>query len=103
MSKTGFRAISVLAIAAIFSILIDVVYGIILPRLSPATSRGAHLVPVLGVGVLIASLIGGWVGYHDPTAGTLRSKMRIGRIFAVIVASLTLLLSLYLILNTYGS
>src|SRR6266498_5008251 len=102
MRMTVFRIISVLAVAVIFSILIGVVFAFVQPHFFPGP-YGPYLAPVLGLGVLMAALIGGYVGYRDPAADAVRGKVRIDLRFAVVVGALTLYLSMLFILNTRGS
>jgi hypothetical protein len=98
------KVILLLVVAAIFGTLTSVVYGFVLPRFFPGPSLGAYLPLVLIVGVVIASLVGGYVGYRGPMAErTMDGRLGIGFRFAAITAVLTLFLSLFLILNTRGS
>ena len=98
MSSIALRIVSVLAVSAILGILIGGVCTFFpLPRL------GDVLPVVLGVGVLLASLIGGYIGYRAPAAETKPAKVRIDSRYATLAAVLTLILSLFVILNTHGS
>jgi hypothetical protein len=100
---TVYKIASVLAVAAIFSVLTAIAYGVVLPRLFPGTELGTHLWIALGVGVSMASLIGGYVCYRDPAADSPRGKIIcVNSRCAVMVAALTLCLSMLVILNTYG-
>lgn len=97
---TARKFILLLAVAAIFSTLT----GLVVPRFFPGTSFGPYSELDLSVGDVMASLVGGYVGYRGPMAGrTTHSKLGIGFRSAVITAALTLFLSLFLILNTHGS
>ncbi len=97
---TAKKLILLLAIAAIFGTLTAVVYGFVLPRFFPGPTLGAYLPLALSVGVAMASLVGGYVGYRGSMAG---SRLGIGFRFGTIAAAITLVLSLFLILNTRGS
>ena len=98
-----FPVLVVLVVAAIFGTLIDVVCAFALPHYLPNPALGTYRLLVLAIGVLMASLVGGYVGYHDPRIEALSVKVRISFPFAVWTAFLTLLLSIFLIVNTIGS
>jgi hypothetical protein len=91
--------ISVLILVVIFGSLIGVVYAFVLPAFSPG--YGTKWIGILGV--LIATLIGGYIGYHVPTANRLSVKVILCVCYAAVVAILVSFLSLYIILNTRGS
>lgn len=91
--------ISVLFVAALFGIMIGIVYAFVLPALFP----GFRTSWILNLGVLVATLIGGYIGYHVPTANTPLVKIILGFLYAAVTAILVYFLSLFIILNTRGS
>ena len=99
MSVTTASVISFLKVVAIFTVLIGGAYGIVIPMLIPDYKTYSILI----VGIAIAALIGGYIGYQVPTADALLIKISFGFCYAIAVAILVLLLSLFIILNVRGS
>ena len=91
--------VSVLVVAAVFGSLIGVAYAFVLP----AFFRGYATEWIGRLGVLIATLVGGYIGYHVPTANKLPVKIILGLCDAGVTAILVCFLSLFIILNTRGS
>jgi hypothetical protein len=91
--------VSALAVVAIFGVLIGVVYAFFIPAFFPGYRTGW----ILNLGALAATLIGGYIGYHVPTASTLPVKITLGLCYAAVVAILVYFLSLFIILNIRGS
>ena len=91
--------VSALVVAAIFSILIGVVYVFFLPAFFPGYKAGW----ILHLGVLLAILIGGYIGFHVSTARAFPVRMILGFCYAAVMAILVYFLSLFFILNVRGS
>ena len=91
--------ISLLSVAAIFGIVIGIVYAFVIPALFP----GFRTSWILDLGDLVATLIGGYIGYHVPSANTPLAKIILGFSYAAVTAILVYFLSLFIILNARGS
>jgi hypothetical protein len=91
--------ISVLIVAIIFGVLTGVVYTLVTPAFFTVYDSGW----VLDLGVLVATLIGGYIGYHVPTATKFLVRILLGICYASVMAILVLFLSLSIIVNTRGS
>lgn len=91
--------ISGLVVAGIFGVLIGVVYAYFLPVFFPGYRTGW----ILNLGVLVATLIGGIIGFREPSKSTLVSRIILGICYAAVVAILVYFVSLFIILNVRGS
>ena len=101
MKKVAFGALWALIVAVIFGVSIGAFYVFVLPRFFPAPGWGTYS-PLI-VGIMIATLIGGFIGYRVPPTDKLRVKFSLGLCYATLVASLVSYLSLFIIVNTRGS
>ena len=101
MKKVAFGALWALIDAAIFGVSIGTVYAFVLPRFFPGSGWGTYS-PLIA-GIIIATLIGGYIGYRVPATDKLRVKISLGLCYAAVVASLVSYLSLFIIVNTRGS
>jgi hypothetical protein len=90
--------IAVLFVAALFGVTIGVVYAFVIPALFP----GFRTSWILNLGVLVAALIGGYIGYHVPTANTPLVKIILGFTYAAVTVILVYFLSLLIIVNVRG-
>jgi hypothetical protein len=91
--------VSALAVAAIFSTLIGVTYAFFIPAFFPNYRAGW----ILHLGVLLATSIAGYIGFHESTAGKLPVRIILGFCYAAVIAILVYFLSLLIILNVRGS
>jgi len=91
--------ISALVVAGIFGPLIGAVDAYFLPAFFPGHRTGW----ILNLGVLIAVLIGGYIGYCEPSKGTLAAKIILGICYAAVMAILVYFVALFIILNVRGS
>jgi len=91
--------ISALKIIAIFTVLIGFIYGAIIPQFFP--NYKTYLILVLGIA--IAATIGGRIGYQAPATNKILIKVVFCFCYAIVIATLILLLSLFIILNIRGS
>jgi hypothetical protein len=91
--------IFVLIVAVMFGVLIGVVYAFVLPAAFPGYKAGW----ILNLGVLVATLIGGYIGYRVPNANIFLVRIILGFCYAAVMAILVYFVSLYIILNTRGS
>jgi hypothetical protein len=101
MKKAAFGALWALLVVAVFGVSIGAVYALVLPRLFPGPGGGTAS-PLI-VGIVIATLIGGYIGYRVTLSDKLSDKMSLGICYALVVAGLVTYLSLFIILNTRGS
>jgi hypothetical protein len=99
MNVTIARAISVLKVVAIFTVLVSGAYGVVIPAFFPAYKTYSILI----VGVALAALIGGYIGYQSSDNDALLIKVGFGLCYAIVVAILVFLLSLFILLNVRGS
>lgn len=99
MSVTTASIISALKIVVIFTVLIGGAYGIVIPLAFPDYKTYSILI----IGIAVAALMGGYIGYQIPASNTLLVKIGFGFCYAAVVAILVLLLSLLIILNVRGS
>ena len=86
-------------VVVIFTFLIGGLYGFVVPAFFPNYKTYSILI----VGVSIAALIGGYIGYRVPTSEMLLVKIGVGFCYAVVVTALVMFLSLFIILNVRGS
>jgi hypothetical protein len=91
--------ILVLVVAIIFSVLTGAVYAFVAPALLTVYESGW----ILYLGVLVATLIGGYIGYHVPTATTFLGRIILGFCYASVMAILVFFLTLFIIVNTRSS
>jgi uncharacterized membrane protein len=91
----------VVIVAVTFDSSIGVVYALFLPKIYPATGWGTHA-PFL-FGIMIATVIGGYIGYRVPATEKPLTKVGVGFCYAAAVAGLVSYLSIFIILNTRGS
>jgi hypothetical protein len=98
VNPTALRVLYILIVAVVFGVLVGVTYGFILP----AFFSGYKTVWVGIVGVSIATLIGGYLGYHVPTADKLPIRISAGCGFAALVAFSVIVLSWFILANTRG-
>lgn len=96
-----FALVLALIIVAIFGVSIGAVYAYVLPKFFPGPGWGTHL--PLYLGIIIATTIGGYIGYRVPATDKLWIKVSFGFCYASVVAALVSYLSLFIILNTRGS
>jgi hypothetical protein len=101
MRRATFGVLWGVIVAAIFGLSIGAVYATVLPRFFPGPGWGTHA--PLFLGIMIASLIGGYIGYRVPTTEKLSTKVCFGFCYAAVVVGLVSYLSLFIILNTRGS
>jgi hypothetical protein len=94
------RVLYVLSIAVVFGVTIGAIYALVLPAFFPGPGWGTYL--PLQLGIVIAALIGGYIGYRVPTASSLWAKIGCGFCYAAVVAILVSFLSLLIIVNTRG-
>jgi hypothetical protein len=96
-----FAFLLALIIVAFFSASIGAVYVYVLPKFFPGPGWGTYLPLILGI--IIATLIGGYIGFRVPATDKLSIKVSFGFCYAAVVACLVSYLSLFIILNTRGS
>ena len=101
MRRVMFALLLALIVVVIFGFSIGAVYVYVLPRFFPGHLWGTYLPLILGI--IIATSIGGYIGYRVPTRDKLSIKVCSGLCYAVVVAALVSCLSLFIILNTRGS
>lgn len=95
----GFRGPAwLLADVVVFGTLIGAVYVLLLP----AFFSGSGTSLVLIIGMIVASLIGGYIGFQNAEGDQLAAKAGLSVAFAVLAAILVVFLSLFIILNTRG-
>jgi hypothetical protein len=87
--------ISALGVVGAFGVSIGLVYAFFLPSVFPGYRTGW----VSTLGILAAALIGGYIGYHVPTAKTLSVQATLGICYGTVVAILVSLLSLFILAN----
>lgn len=87
-----------LIVTVISGVLIGLVYAFILPALFPG--YGTWWILILGV--FVATLIGGYIGYHIPSADKLLVKIALGLSYAAVVAIFVSFISLFIIVNVRG-
>ena len=93
--------VSILIVVVVFGVTIGAIYALVLPAFYPRPGWGTYL--PLQLGIVFAALIGGYIGYHVPTANKLPVKIILCFCYAAVVAILVSFLSLFIILNTRGS
>jgi hypothetical protein len=93
--------LSALAVSVIFGVSIGAIYALVLPRFFPGPGWGTYW-PLI-VGITIATLIGGCIGYRVLRAERLVVKMAVGFCYGCVTVILVSYLSLVIILNSRGS
>jgi len=101
MKRAVVGVLYVVLVAAIFGLSIGAIYALVLPKFFQGPGRG--MLAPLFVGIIIATLIGGYVGYRVPTTGRPSTKIGVGFCYAAAVAGIVSYLSIFIILNTRGS
>ena len=91
--------VSALAVAAIFGIVIGVVYAFFLPAFFPGYRTGW----ILNLGVLLATAIGGYIGFYTSPVSATPVRITLGFCYASVMAIIVYFLSLFIILNVRGS
>lgn len=99
MSVVTNNIISIIKVVAVFTALIGGVYGFVMP----AFFADYKTYSILIIGIGIAALFGGYIGYQVLMDGALLSKIGLGICCATVVALLVTFLSLLIILNVRGS
>src|SRR4051794_18599878 len=84
--------------AAIFGFSIGAAYALVLPKFFQGPGWGT-LAPLL-LGIMIATLIGGYIGYRLPITAKPSTKVGCGFCYAAAAAGLVSYLSFFIILNT---
>ena len=92
-------AFSGLAFAAIISTLIITVYDFVIPTFFPGHKAGW----VLHLGVFLATLIGGYIGFYQANESRFSIRLTLGFCYAGVMAILVYVVSLFFILNVRGS
>lgn len=85
-------------VVAVFTAVIGGVYGFVIPAFFPDYKTYS----ILMIGVGVAALFGGYIGYQIPSDGW-GAKLGIGFCCASVVAISVVFLSLLIILNVRGS
>jgi hypothetical protein len=98
MSTTALKVLSVAIVVVVFGVLVGVTYAFILPAFFP----GYRTMWIGIVGVSIATLIGGYIGYHVPTADKLPTRISASCVAAAFVAFSVIVLSWFILANTRG-
>ncbi|HEY1256469.1 MAG TPA: hypothetical protein VGF01_16960 [Terracidiphilus sp.] len=98
MNTIVLRVVSVPIVVVVFGVLIGVTYAFILPAFFP----GYRTMWIGIVGVSIATLIGGYIGYHVPTADKLLTRISACCVAAAFVAFSIIVLSWFILANTRG-
>ena len=99
--KIIFSVLLALIVAAVVASSIGAVYVFVLPKFFPGPEWGTYSPLILGI--ILAALIGGYIGYRVPSIGRLSVKISLGFCYAAVVFTLISYLSLFIILNTRGS
>lgn len=100
MKKAFVSVLSALAVVVIFGVSIGAIYVLVLPRFFPGPGWGTYSPLILGI--LVATLLGGYVGYRTPTTEKLPVKIKFGFCYAAVTAALVSYLSLFIIVNIRG-
>jgi hypothetical protein len=96
---SGSRApLWILAVVAAFGTLTGSAYAFLFPALFP----GYRTSWILILGVLTASLFGGYIGFRSANGVRLPGKIGVSVAFAALVALLVTFLSLFITLNIRG-
>ena len=98
MNKTAKSDLSILIIVVVFSVLIGLTYAFFLPHLFP----GYKTIWIGLLGVFVAAMTAGYIGYKDAVHKTLLVKIFVSFSYAAIVACFVIFLSWFIIANTYG-
>jgi hypothetical protein len=101
MKKAVSAILWALIVVAIFGASIGAVYAFVLPKFFPGPGWGTYSPLILGI--IVATLIGGYIGYRVPATDKLSIKVSCGFCYAAAVAGLVSYVSLFIILNTRGS
>ena len=91
--------ISALVVAVIFSTLIGGVYVFFIPMFFPGYKAGW----ILNLGVLLATLLGGYIGLQSSKASSPLIRILLAFCYGAVTAILVYFLSLFFILNVRGS
>jgi|ERR1035441_1300150 hypothetical protein len=92
--------LSVLTVIVALSVAVAALYVYVLPTYYPGPGWGTYL--PLQLGVLLAMIIGGCIGYLAPKGGPLRIKIGAALGLAITVALFVSFLSMLIIVNTRG-
>jgi hypothetical protein len=96
------RVVCIVEVAAIFGFLIGALFALVLPKFFQGPGWGT-LAPLIA-GIIMATLIGGYIGYRVPTTGRPSIRIGIGLCYAAAgAAGIVSYLSIFIILNTHGS
>ena len=98
MKRATVGVFCIAIIAASFTVSIGAIYALALPK---GPGWGVHA--PLFLGIMIATSLGGYVGYRVPRTEKPLTKVGFGFAYAAVVAVLVSYLSLLIILNTRGS
>ena len=98
VNLTSLRVLYVLSIAVVFGVLVGVTYAFIIPAICP----GYKTAWIWIVGISIAMLISGYIGYHTPTADKLPIKISTCCGYAALTGFVVIALSWLIIANTIG-
>lgn len=99
MKTTGISLIRLVAIVAIFVMILAAIYAWILPTFFHGYKTYSFLV----VGVVTAAAISGYYSYRNCVFESLTQRWLLSASYAVGVAFLVMFFSLFIILNTRGS
>jgi hypothetical protein len=99
MSTTKNSIISAIKVIVISTLLISGAYVIFIPVLAPDYKTYY----ILAVGLAIAALIGGYIGYQAPENDISIIKIGFGFCYAIVTTTLVFLFSLIIILNIRGA
>jgi len=98
MNKTALSILSILIIVVVFGVLIGLTYAFFIPHFFP----GYKTVWIGLLGVFVAAMTAGYMGYQEPEHKKIPGRICFGFSYAAIVACLVILLSWFIIANTYG-
>jgi uncharacterized membrane protein (DUF441 family) len=90
--------IYILAVAVLFSSATGSTYAFLLPAFFAGYKAGWILV----MGVLVAALLGGYIGYRNADGDSLPAKIGVSIAYGAVEVVLVTFLSLLIILNTRG-
>jgi hypothetical protein len=98
VNTLAIRVLSVLLVVVIFGVLIGVAYAFFLPAFFP----GYKTMWIGVLGVLMATLTAGYIGYHVPKDKMLPIKIFASFGFAALAAPLVIILSWFIVANIRG-
>lgn len=101
MRRVMFALLLALIVVVVFGASIGAVYVYVLPKFFPGPGWGAYW--PLFLGIIIATLIGGYIGYRVPATDKLSIQVWSGLCYAVVVGCLVSYASMVIILSTRGS